>query len=633
MSRLYDAAIALMMLFVSNAHADGQMPWLPNILSDHMVVQQGLPIPIWGRDVAGTRVTVSMAGKSADATADTLGAWKVLLPKLAAGGPYDLTVAGSTTRTVTDVLVGELWLGAGQSNMELAMRVTKDSATELPKADDGQLRLFTADRVASFRPEDDVRGAWQVCTPQTAKDFSAVAYHFGRSLREKLKQPVGMVVSSWGGTPAEDWTPRAALEQEPAVKDLLAKWDSETDRRSLWKDGQPFELLIKDIRLVPKDPKAKAVSIAIDKPGKDGLGGLWSHSEKFDSTGSFEALTGKAGSIGRYAGSIRGGAWGSALGPLKAGGSVDLSAYDAIELQVKGHGKFLPTLGQPSITDYDFYAGEAFELTDDWKPVRISLASLKQGGWGEHKDFTPAAVASLNFSLQVPYWPDLGALAYNGMVHPLLNLPFQGVIWYQGESNAGRASAYAALLGTMIKSWREAFQAPKLPFYIVQLPGWAEGAQSWAALREAQREVAASLQPGGLVTTLDVGESHDVHPKDKKPVGERLAALALDEVYHLKMGPLTPLLGRVSAQGSTLSVQFSRAPRGLRLKGDGGFEVAGADGVFHPATATLSKDAVLLSSPEVKAPQAVRHAWKDDPQAYASAVDGLPVPGFVVTLP
>ena len=635
MSRLYYAAIALVMLFVPNAHADGQMPWLPNILSDHMVVQQGQPVPVWGRDLAGSKVSVSMGGRSAEATADAQGHWKAFLPKLAAGGPYSLTVTGSATRVVNDVLVGELWLGAGQSNMELAMRVTKDSATELPKASDEQLRLFTADRVASFTPEDDVRGAWQVCSPQTAKDFSSVAYHFGRSLRADLKRPVGMIVTSWGGTPAEDWTPRAALEQEPAVKDLLAKWDSETERQALWKDGQPFELELSEIRLIPKDPKAKAVNIAIEAPRAGELGGRWSHSEKFDSKGAFEVLTGKAGAIGRFAGLVHGGAWGSAQCSLGSG-PVDLSAYEAVEFKAKGKGHFLPTLGQPSITDYDYYAGDGFELGADWQTLRMPLDKLKQGGWGEGKAFTPGAISSLNFGIQVTYWPDLGALAYNGMVHPLLNLPIQGVLWYQGESNAGRANAYAALLSAMIKSWRAAFQAPALPFYLVQLPGWSGGGNSWGALREAQREVSLDRSLGhvSLISTLDLGESHDIHPKDKRPVGERLASLVLEGRYgHGGAGALIGAqVTRAMAKGPEVQVFISPLHGSLALKGDGGFEVAGADGIFHSASARTNKNSIILSSPEVPAPLQVRHAWADDPQGYAFDA-ATPLPCFLLKLP
>lgn len=637
MSRLYDAAIALMMLFVSVAHAEGQIPWLPNILSDHMVVQQGQPIPVWGRDLPGRKVEVSLAGLRAETLADAKGDWKVTLPKLAAGGPYDMTITGSAVRTIQDILIGELWIGAGQSNMELAMRITKDSATELPKASDAQLRFFTADRVASFKPEDDVRGSWQVCSPDTAKDFSAVAYHFGRSLREALKQPVGMVVTSWGGTPAEDWTPRAALEQEPALKDLLAKWDAETDRQALWKDGQPFELLIKDIRLVPKDPKAKAIRIAIDKPGKDELGGSWSHSEKFDSQGSFEALTDASGTIGRYAGRIHGGAWGSALGALKPGGAADLSAYDAVEFQVKGHGKFFPTLSQPSITDYDYYAGEVFELNGEWKPIHVPLAGLKQGGWGSAKPFTPEAIAGLNFSLMVPYWPDLGALAFNGMVHPLLNLPVQGVIWYQGESNSGRAGAYQAALSTMIKSWRDAFQAPGLPFYIVQLPGWAGGEGHWGALREAQRQVTLNMPNTGLVSTLDLGESNDIHPKDKKPVGERLASLALWKQYHQPPRPQMTydvVIGIRAPSKESVALNFLGPETGIELVGDGGFELAGSDGIFHPANAKVSDGMLaILNSKDVPVPTQVRHAWSDDPKSYARMKGNAPIPTFLIALP
>ena len=618
MSKALFAGTLLMMLSPLPAWSDTQAPWLPNIISAHMVVQQGVPVPLWGKDVAGTTIKATLAGASAETKAGEDGRWSLKLPAMKAGGPYTLVISGSATKSIDDVLVGEVWLGSGQSNMELALRATKDHDQEAAAATDGKIRLFNADRTARFTPQDDVIGSWQVCSPETAKGFSAVAYHFGRTLRGKQDAPVGLIVACWGGSPGEDWIAKEDLDKEPVLAPLMKEWDADKDRHDLWDQGESF-----DVNFMPLDPIKGAHC-------------TWAHSEKSDSQGKFEALDEGKAAAGHYFGLVKGGAWGSAIGAFKAapGGTVDLSGQELIELKVKGSGTVMVSLGQPSITDYDFYISQPFQLTPEWKTVAIPLASLKQGGWGEPKPFTPKTISSLNFSLQVPYWPDLGSSTFNGMIAPLTHTPIKGVLWYQGESNAGRAAQYNTVLGTLFKSWRQAWGQPELPFFIVQLPGYGDGGGNWATLRESQRQAILADAHADLVSTLDLGEHHDIHPKNKRPVGERLAEAAWAKVYGKKDAAVGPRLKSVTRDGAKVTLSFEHAKAGLETIGDasGGLELAGTDGVFHPCSLQLKGEQVVANAEGVSEPKTLRHAWADDPASYLAVKKGQPVLGFQESL-
>src|SRR5258708_6673149 len=227
---------------------------LPAILSDHMVLQQKNPVAIWGWSDPGQVVKVSLAGRRASTTTDSDGKWKATFPLLKAGGPYDMVVTGAESVTVQDILVGEVWIGSGQSNRELSMKGPHAAATEIPAANYPKIRLFTVDRASSFTPKEDLSGSWKVCTPQTVTDFSAVAYHFGKEIHKALKVPVGLIASDWGGTPGEDWVPRPALDRENAFASLLKQWDNDETQQSTWRKGMDFELVFSDLRFIPKDP-------------------------------------------------------------------------------------------------------------------------------------------------------------------------------------------------------------------------------------------------------------------------------------------------------------------------------------------------------------------------------------------
>lgn len=625
-------ALAALALSVS-AHAELK---LPSLFGDHMVLQRGNP-SVWGKAKPGRKITVSLDGQRATAVAGKGGAWKASFDSLEAGGPYDLTVSGDGSVTFTDVLVGDVWLGSGQSNMEFTLKNTSDADVQVPKADLPQLRLFNVEHTAAAAPADDVKGSWMVCTPDTAKDFSAVAYHFGRELHQALGIPVGLVVSCWGGTAGEAWVPRPALDKDPAFAPILQDWDNNKESARVWGPGSPYELDLSDIRLVPKGGRGKALPVQLS-PGGQGLGGSWNCSANPGSTGTFMAKGEgpQGGEAYSLSGLMKGSDWITLSTNLKADNTpLDLDDYEAVEFYAKGQGPFRMKLGQPSIADYDYYSTDVFNPAGDWKLMRIPLKSLKQGGWGAAKAFTPNAVQSLIFTVEVPYWPDLASVAYNGMIAPLTPFDLKGLFWYQGESNAGRPSTYHRLLSTLIESWRKAWGKP-LPFLIVQLPNYMAvkpepSESSWAELREAQEQT-LDVPGTALVTTIDLGEADNIHPKRKTEVGRRLALAALGGVYGKSVVDSGPLLESVTVRGEKMLLTFKSTGRGLATR-DGkpvtGFAVSDEDGDFHWAQAKITGENTLeVWNGGVKNPLEVRYAWADNPVCNLVNKDGLPAPPF-----
>ncbi len=574
-----------------------------------MVLQQDKPVILWGWDKAGQTVTAALGGNSASVTADAQDQWKLTLPPMKSGGPYDLILNGSSSVTLTDILAGEVWVASGQSNMEFPMHNTHDAAQQIPQAQYPQIRLFTVEKAVNQNPAQDLKGTWKICTPESVPDFSAVAYHFGKNLHKTLKVPFGLIASDWGGTPAETWTPRQALEQDPALADMLTQWDKKNeDQKKIWTQGMDYDLQLSDIRLIPKDGKSAPATIelgAVKTPGnpKD-LGTGWAHSEKPGSTGTY-TLTGQAhsgnGPAGRYTGVLQGGAWGGITTPLSTDPKgIDLTGYGSIEFWAKGNASFSIALGQPSITDYDYYASDALTLTSDWKLYQIPIQALHQGGWGVPKPFTQDQISVMTYSIHVSYWPDFLSLAYNGMIAPLTSLPIRGVIWYQGESNTGRPYQYHSLLSAMIKSWRQAWNEGDFPFLIVQLPNFMKtqpqpSESSWAELREAQLQTLD--QPNtGMITTIDLGDPDNIHPRNKTEVGRRLSLAALKLVYGKKVVASGPVFRSMKAVDGKLVLSFDNIGGGLKSGGDElqGFAVAGADGPYHWAKARIHKNKVEI---------------------------------------
>ena len=616
----------------------------PAIFGEHMVLQQGTT-SIWGWAKAGKTINVSIAGQNASALVGSDGKWKVSLAGLKAGGPFELSVSGDGALTYSDVLVGDVWLGSGQSNMEFLLNNSREALGEISKADFPQIRLFAVDHASSLVLKEDVKGAWKVCSPETAKDFSAVAYYFGKGLYQNLKKPIGLITASWGGSPAEDWVPRPALDKEPEFVPLLKDWDKDEDRTAAWTDGLPYELLMSDIRLVPKAGKGKVLTVDL-KGGAGDKVGTWNLNVVTGSTGTFlPGGTGpKGGPAAVLSGLEKGSCWITLSTPIQAGsGTMDLTPYDAIELYIKGKNKYRFKLGQASISDYNYYSTDIIEAPADWKLLRFPISSFKQGEWGTPKPFTPETIQSLILNPEIPYSPEVASVAFNGMIAPLTSFNIKGVLWYQGEANWARSAQYQKMLSTLIASWREAWGID-FPFLIIQLPNFMAVANqptdtAWAGLREAQRMTAQTIPNTGLVTTIDLGEADNIHPKNKKDVGDRLTRLALGMVYGEEASYTSPVFEKAMVKGSAMVVSFKNVGGGLALKPGvsgavTGFALAGPGGVFHWADAKIVKrDTVEVTCVDIQEPQAVRYAWADNPVCNLASKDGFPAAPFQFSFP
>ncbi len=430
------------------------------LFTDHMVLQREMPIPVWGTGQPGEKVSVSLAGHSADATVDDQGNWRVELDPLPAGGPHRLLIEGRYRVAVRDVLVGEVWLASGQSNMQWSLNRSFEPEKAIAASSHPQIRLFNVPRRTTEEPEANVNGAWQVCSPESSPEFSAVAYYFGRALQEKLNVPIGLVGTNYGGTSAEAWTSREGL-----------------------------------------------------------------------------------------------------------------AAHDSL----------------------NYYLDQPRELDNAQRPYGL----------------------------------------YNAMIHPLTPMSVRGAIWYQGETNAGRAFEYKTLFPALIADWRRVFRQPEMPFLFVQLAPFMDktsepGDSAWAELREAQRISASPEKKTGMAVITDVGDEKDIHPVWKQPVGERLALAALAIAYGEDIEYRGPE-PKETVSNTEVLIKFAHAAGGLQAK-DGpltGFTIAGEDGKFVNAEAEIvSTDEIRVHSAQVPQPKYVRYGWANFPQGNLWNGAGLPASPF-----
>lgn len=465
----------LLNLALSSARADVR---LPAIFSDHAVLQRDMPVSVWGWADAGEEVTVEIAGQTKNATADQDGNWRVTLDPLPTGEPLKMVVEGNNRLQRNDLLVGEVWLCSGQSNMEWPVSLTSNADLEIPAARHPRIRLVRVKGPGSQTPVKDFDGAWQVCSPETVAGFSAVGYFFGRELQRQLDVPVGLIDNSWGGSACEAWIRRDRLEGNPLYEALLARWkamEAELEKKT--------------------DPKERA------------------------------------------------------------------------------------------------------PLTGNQRPANLYHARLK----------------------------------------PILGYTIRGAIWYQGESNAGRAYQYRDMFPLMITSWREDWNQGDFPFYWAQLADFMPekpqpGDSAWAELREAQTMTQDRLPNTGQAVIIDLGEASDIHPRNKLDVGRRLARWALARDYGRDIAHRSPRYESMSTDGQTIIVKFKDVGEGLRTIDAAevqGFAIAGKDRKWVWAEAKITApDQVVVSSEKVTEPVAVRYAWADNPVCNLYGKNGLPVTPF-----
>lgn len=494
LSRLFVAAVFAAATLSSRAEVR-----LSNLFTDHIVLQRGQPLKIWGWARPGEKVTVQFRKQKAAALAGPDGHWLVKLRSEKAGGPDVLTVAGENLLSINDVLVGEVWVASGQSNMEFPLSKSFEAAPDIAASANPMIRLFTVPKLKLDEPTNNVNGAWKLCDPDSVPGFSAVAYYFARDLQKALNVPVGIIHTSWGGSPAEVWMSEKALAANPELKrDILDPYPDAHQR---------FLLSVKQW----EQEKAAA-----EKAGKP-------------------------------------------FTKRRPGGG--------------------------------------------WKPTEL----------------------------------------YNGMIAPLIPYAIQGAIWYQGESNAGRAWQYRTLFQEMIRNWRKDWGQGHFTFLAVQLAPWdksrkrsvaeitaAPGDSDWAELREAQDLATEELKNVGVAVITDVGEKDDIHPTKKQPVGARLALAARGITYRQPIAWSGPAYKKMKVKDGKAILSFDHVEGGLEARGGPltGFAICGDNNRWVWAKAEIVGDKVVVSHPGIEQPVAVRFGWADFPVLNLYNGAGLPASPF-----
>lgn len=618
-------------------------PLVHPLFTDHMVLPRAVPAPVWGWTEPGREVRVSLAGQTAAATADATGRWQVKLGPLAAGGPHTLRIEGPQTIVVQDVLVGDVWVCSGQSNMEWGLWGVNNSPQEIAAADHPQLRLFTVPKRVATRPEELVSSQWQVCSPQTVAGFSAVGYFFGRDLQKALEVPIGLIHTSWGGTVAEAWTSAEALETmddfRPAVaqfRQLAAALERGTDQYEeqlarWWRENDPGSaqgLGWAEPALEAADWKPMNLPAGWEQAGLPDFDGVVWFRTQFDLPAS---AAGQDGTLSLGAIDDIDTTWvnGVQVGSMsvwnqprvyKVPGRALRAGRNVVAIRVLDTGGGGGLVGQADQLQFAPAAGgPPIPLAGAWRyKVGVPLAQTKP---------TPQRLDNN---------PNVTTVLYNGMIAPLVPYAVKGAIWYQGESNAGRALQYRQLLPTMIRDWRTRFGVGEFPFLVVQLANFMAVQQQpvepgWAELREAQLLTALHDPHCGLAVAIDIGEANDIHPKNKQDVGARLALAARGIAYGQPIEYSGPVFKSMEVAGGKARLRFEHLGGGLIAKGGGplkGFAVAGADKRFVFAEATIDGETVVVSSPEVAQPVAVRYGWANNPVVNLYNQAGLPASPF-----
>ena len=610
---------------------------LPRIFSDGMVLQRDQPIPVWGRCDGCERVVVSFAGNVAEGRADVDGRWRVLLPAQPAGGAHMMRIDdGFGSKELHDVLVGDVWLASGQSNMEWSIAASNDADAEMGRATDPHVRHFKVPHAWSGEPQWQLAGGeWVASSPEVAGGFSAVAHFFARHLRSSTGVPIGIIDSTWGGSRIEAWMDAAALGVESAEVQSGIRAMVEADERGLAETRRNLALF-PDLPVEAPGWEAAALDDAgwavIGVPGAwEGAGWNGMDGEAwYRTTFTLDQAEATAGTallgVGRIDDSDTTWVNGVQVGQTRmqydqprryaVPGSVLRAGENVVAVRVTDtgggggiHGPAGELFVQPA-------GGVPRALGGQWKfrPQRVTVGS--EGGKNQHP-----------------------TLLYNAMIHPLQPFPVRGVIWYQGESNADVAAdalRYRDQFPAMIGQWRKQWGEPALPFLWAQLASFDSGKDSdqqspWALLREAQ-SAALSLPSTGQAVTIDIGDAGNIHPGNKQDVGKRLALLARHVVHGEALAHTGPVFTGMQVDGDLAKLSFDTGGGALAVRGGDrlqGFQLAGADGRFHPAQAILDGNRVVVRSAAVPVPVAVRYAWKDAPVEVNLANDaGLPASPF-----
>ena len=648
---------------------------LNNIFQDKAVFQQKKSLPVWGKTASNSRVKVEFAGNTAYGKANDAGYFKIYMPAVEAGGPYVLTVTdlnNGESVNFNDILVGEVWLASGQSNMEYPLNaewatlnssnekdLNRKQEKEFVETVNGtdQFRFITVQRNASCIEEESFSGEWKCMTPENAPQCSAVAAWFGKYIKEKLNVPVGLIVSAWGGTIAEAWTSRAGLLSNPDTVQLVNNLDELYLESDAWNKTQ-----------------ADAVKVAIPEAyadtGNKGVGWGWANPDFNDCAWTTMKVPGSwinqkisgNGSLWVRKEINLSGEWQGKDLMLELGGidKMDITYFNGVEIGRTGKDLETEWYDKPrnyeipsslvragrnviAIRAYSFLYDGGFCGRNDIYNLVIKGTDTKINISGDWKACAENDLGIL-VGNAVPFGvgnPNTYSILFNGMIKPLLPYAIKGAIWYQGESNANNianSESYLGKLEAMIRDWYYNFAQGEFPFIQVQLAYYNRGDEelcnegsTWAVLRENQRLLCEKMDKVYMASAIDIGDHTDIHPQDKKSVGFRLAQNALHNAYFVNEAvPSGPLYKNFAVEGSKIRVFFEHAD-GMYLKKDmpQSFYVAGAERKFYPADEVIvDGSSLILSSAKIKYPAAVRYAWADDPVSTLFNGAGFPASSF-----
>lgn len=620
-------------------------PFVSPIFGDNMVLQRGKPNTLWGWTQPGQEVRVTIEGRTAKTQAADDGRWSVAVEPPAPGGPYVVAIDGAQHVELHDVLVGDVWLCSGQSNMEFALARAKGGAEEVKAADHPEIRFFIVGSRVAYQPVDVPQGSWKICSPATVAPehgpggLSAVAYYFARRVQAEVHVPIGLVQAAVGGTPAESWTSPAGLRPlgdfdaqldqlkklrdagAPEYGNYVAHWYDEFDPGQKNRAWFAPDLDTSDWKTVTLTdgfrqlgvPETPAVcyfrrTITLPDPLPAGMAkvelGVIEHMDTVAINGQEVGASAWVENPRVYP------LW--RPGVLKPGKNVIVIRV----LKTKPDGGFMTPPEKLRLVLGD---GTAIPLAGEWQG-KLAV------------DARPPHPLPLSYD----NWPVMPAVLSNGMIAPITPLALTGALWYQGEQNSPRAAQYRRLLPAMIADWRQRFQQGDFPFYIVSLPAFEkhhdtpEGDDDWAEMRGAQAFAARTVKNAGLAVAIDVGDADNIHPTNKQPVGERLAALALAKHYGRDIPYAGPEFKSLERLPAALRIHFSHTDGGLVAKGGKAaeFAIAGADGKWHWADAKIDGDTIIVSSSDVTEPVNVRYAWQSNPTATLFNGAGFPAVPF-----
>jgi sialate O-acetylesterase len=607
---------------------------LPALVSDGMVLQRNQRLNVWGKADTGEKVEIKFINKKYSTTADQAGNWKIQLPEQKAGGPYTMTI---NEITLKDILIGDVWLASGQSNMELPMRrLTPLYADEIKNAKNQNIRFFTVPQKYNFKsPQAELDGGrWEATNPQTILNFSGVAYFFAKELSEKNKVAVGIIHTSLGGSPIQAWMDENSLKKYPEYLDEAKKWQND----GLIKSTESTEQAL-----------SKAWYTELDQSDI----GFNQHWENFDLNDSDWKTMNIPGSWEDKEGSFEGSVWFRK--------EINLTKNQA------GKAAFL-NLGRIKDADVTYINGtKVGNVTYEYPPrwYNIPAGILKEG-----KNVIAVRITNGSgkgqFIADKPYYLDIdgnkidlktewkykvGAKMekmapgqtfirwkptglYNAMIHPLINYNIKGAIWYQGESNTGKPKEYGDLLTTMILDWRNKWNQKDLPFFTVQLANFMEPKNqpvesNWAELRDQQRQVSLKVPNTGLAVIIDLGEWNDIHPLDKKTVGDRLALQALKVAYKKNITADGPVYQSMKVEGNKIILSFRPGTDDFEPVSElKGFAIKGKDGKYEWAKAKIESNKIIVWNDTISNPISVRYDWADNPDGNLKNKTGLPASPF-----